>query len=296
MADSDIARAHAAQQSSSTAVTTTSGAKVIGVILLIGGILLAVSPFIWGLLDCAMNDNYPGCGAGAIALIFTVPTGGLLAAIGAILIAVGASRAKKQRATAYSAPVSTAEGTPFTSPSEGTPLSSPSEGTPLSSPSGVTHRPARAIPSVRAGQIFIGVALTLFMLGVIITPQRGEGARGFVAAVSPIDCWWLAALCGVVGTFILLAHRDSYSPEQFWGRTQLWCGVVVLSWSFLLFLLMGVGAGIGEYVNQAFDSGDREASSPLGLLTGSSMGPSMSIFPAVIVGMLLMLRGIRRLR
>ena len=170
-------------------------------------------------------------------------------------------------------------------------------GTVVAEPAPTPHAPrtSKPVPSERAGKVLLGSAMALTALGAYINPHRGADAKGFYAAVSPIDCWWLAALCAVVGTFIRQAHRRAHAPQRFWGRTLLWCGVVVLSWSFLITVLMGLGAGIGDYINQAFDSGGiDEGFSPLGLLTGSGSGPFLSMFPGIAAGTVLMVKGVQK--
>ncbi|MBU6212874.1 MAG: hypothetical protein KGP01_00265 [Actinomycetales bacterium] len=277
MSEQGLATAAARGPASGSAadVAPGSGLRTFGNILRIGGILFAISPLIAVAVGCRGTSD-SSCGAGAIVMMVTLPIGGLVAAVGSILAARGNAKRIKAEAAARTQ-ATTADGE-------------------LAAPTAVeAARPTRPVPPLRVGHVLLSVAIALTLLGMYINPHRGAEASGFYAAVGPMDCWWLAALCAVVGTFIRQAHRRSDPPARFWGRTLTWCGVVVLSWSFLIMLLMGLGGGIGEYVNQAFDSGDlSDGFSPLGILTGTGSGPFASIFPGILVGSILISRGIKK--
>jgi hypothetical protein len=95
----------AVQRAKELAVATTMPpgkvSRILGIILLAGGAIFAVSPLLFVAIGCHGASSDSGCGAGAIVMIMTVPFGGLIALAGAILLIVSAARkARYQRTVA----------------------------------------------------------------------------------------------------------------------------------------------------------------------------------------------------
>ena len=324
----------------STAVRPKSAMMITGLFFLIGGVLFAISPLIIVAIGCrGASDS--SCGAGAIAMLFTLPMGGIAAVVGVILTAVGASRRRSGPAQyavcascgsgvvfgkpcgrcgatsaylvqqpagmpsgavpqtlAQSAPSTTATDAANAHTTEPTNESTPSQvaALPYTDPWSAAHKPTRPVPSARSGQILLGAAAVLCTFGAIINTHRGADATGIYSAVSPLDCWWLAALCLLTGLLIARANKRGVESQAFWGRLFVWCGALIASWPILVFASMGLPAGIGEYVNLASDAGDNsEAFSPLGLLSTQTGGPFIAIIPSLLVGVGVMVPGIRKL-